>query len=193
MPAGRGHIGESFLEQLEAHLAAGDVATATFWLQSRLGQETGAPWPEIFQLAQARLQEAGGHTAAAEAVYRDLLKTAAIQKVRDRARAALQGILDREQQARQTAIAAAMTAMDAAQVGFLIVKPVAADRREDLARRLARFFQTDAVTAKTWLPVRHPKILRLGPSANSGYTAIGCGRRGWEPYAQPQRRSPRCR
>ncbi|MGQ9866852.1 MAG: hypothetical protein ACUVSQ_11330 [Pseudanabaenaceae cyanobacterium] len=163
MPAERRPLWEEFLTQLESHLAVGDMAAATVWLESYRQQETGEPWPEVLQLAQARWQEVAGQEAVAEVTYRELMKVARLQKIRDRSRQAWQGILDREQQARQRAIAAAMAAPDAARVGFWIVQPVAAAQREDLARRLARFFQTDVLTAKTWLPVRHPRILRLGP------------------------------
>ncbi|HAN45325.1 MAG TPA: hypothetical protein DCQ32_02105 [Cyanobacteria bacterium UBA8156] len=162
MPAARGQLWESFLTQLESHLAAGDVATATSWLESYRGKESGEPWPEVLRLAQARWQEVSGQEAVAEVTYRELIKVAQMPKIRERSRQALQGILAREQQARQQAIATAMGAADAGQVGFLVVQPVGAIPREDLARRVARFFQTDVLTAKTWLPVRHPRILRLG-------------------------------
>ncbi len=163
MPAGREPLWESFLAQLEGHLAAGDVAAAQSWLNSYRQKESGEPWPEIFRWAEARWREVAGQEAVAEATYRELIKVAQVAKIRERSRLALQGILARERQAQQRAIAQAMEAPDAAQVGFLVVQPVAAAVREDLARRVARFFQTDGLTAKTWLPVRHPKILRLGP------------------------------
>jgi len=163
MPARREPLWEPFLAQLESYLAAGDVTAAATWLNSYRQKESGEPWPEVWRWAEARWQEVSGQEAAAEVTYRELIKAAQMPKIRERSRLALQGILDREQQARQRAIAQAMAAPDAAQVGFLIVQPVGATQREDLARRVARFFQTDGLTAKTWLPVRHPKILRLGP------------------------------
>ncbi|MFQ3679181.1 MAG: hypothetical protein SNJ60_01545, partial [Pseudanabaenaceae cyanobacterium] len=125
MPAGRGQLWESFLTQLETDLAAGDLATATAAVQAYRLKETAEPWPEVLRFAAARCQEVAGQEGAAEEVYRELIKSALTQKIRERSRQALQGILDREQQGRQRAIALAMQATDATQVGFLVVEPVA--------------------------------------------------------------------
>jgi hypothetical protein len=114
-------------------------------------------------LLTAKLQQFRGETESAELIYRELLKTESMQKTLNQARQGLQEILDAERQSQDRRVAAAKAKPGGEGLGFLILQPLPPKwDKKAAAAKIARIFRTDPLTTITWLPMRQPKILRLG-------------------------------
>lgn len=111
----------------------------------------------------AKLQQFRGDTESAELLYRELLKTEGTQKILSQARQGLQEILDEEKRSQDQKMAVAKAKPGGEGMGFLMLRPLPPSwDKKAAAAKIARIFRTDAPTAITWIPMRQPKILRLG-------------------------------
>jgi hypothetical protein len=141
------------------------LAQKEFDAAARTLAQIGAITDDLAQIniLTAKLQQFRGDTESAEALYRDLLKTESSQKLLNQARQGLQEILDAERGSQDRRMAEAKAKPGGDGLGFLMLQPLPTTwDKKKAAAKIARIFRTDPATANTWIPMRQPKILRLG-------------------------------
>ncbi|MDX1976180.1 MAG: hypothetical protein SFT94_00765 [Pseudanabaenaceae cyanobacterium bins.68] len=158
------------IDQFEQQLVQGDLPKAAHTLakiEIKIETETKSePNPELqpqLLLLQAKLHQAQGQRETAEAAYRTVLKTTTNAKLLSQARQGLQTILDAERQAQEWRITQAKAQPNGEALAFLVLHPLPSSwSKKAAAAKIARIFRTDPATATTWIPLRQPKLLRLG-------------------------------
>lgn len=149
-------------EQIESIVAAldqKDYQTVTTLLQPLLTTDSDHPWVQLFS---ARLHEATGKGAAAEDTYRRLLQQTTNPRIAFQARQGLQRLEDAEKAQRQEAIARATADPSASEPGFLVLEPLADERRHATLAAFARIMKLDLYTARIHLSHRGWKLYRAG-------------------------------
>ncbi|MBW4460967.1 MAG: hypothetical protein KME47_12135 [Nodosilinea sp. WJT8-NPBG4] len=124
------------------------------------------PW---LKLAIGQYWEAKTELEKAQITYTQLLQSTANTKVLSQAREGVQRVRDRMAQRREHDLSAAKQQPGAAATAMLVLEPVTGDRRESAAQSLARVMQIDAYTARTRLPSKHWRLLRVGPAGETQY------------------------
>jgi hypothetical protein len=150
---------QNLISTFEQQLERKDLSAATQTLQQLLKVNPNDPQ---VQIATADLYKSAGQPARAEVIYRDILKSCSQAKLLVQARKGLKEIEDADLKRHQDGIAQAITAVDGQNLGFLAIHPVPSDRKQDAAAILAQIFRIDAYTAKTQIPSRNLKVLRIG-------------------------------
>lgn len=143
----------------EQQLRQKDLPAATQTLQQLLKVNPNDPQ---VQIATADLYKIAGKSEQAETIYRDVLKSCSRAKFLVQARKGLQEIEDADLKQHQDGIAQAIATANGQDLGFLAVHPVPSDRKQDAAAKLAKIFRIDPYTAKTQIPSRNLKVLRIG-------------------------------
>lgn len=148
------------IEQFDQQLAQGDLSQAALTLAAIPPNDSTQPQ---LLLLQAKLNQAQGQNEIAETSYRHILKATTNAKLLSQARQGLQAILDAEKQAQDLRIAQAKTQPHGQELAFLVLHPLPSTwEKKAAAAKIARIFRTDPATASTWIPLRQPKLLRLG-------------------------------
>ena len=124
------------------------------------------PW---LKLAMGQYWEAKDELEKAQITYTRLLQSTANTKVLVNAREGVQRVRDRLAQQREHDLSAAKQQPGATAAAVLALEPVTGDRRESVAQGLARVMQIDAYTARTRLPSKHWRLLRVGPAGELQY------------------------
>ncbi|MBW4485520.1 MAG: hypothetical protein KME14_23545 [Tildeniella torsiva UHER 1998/13D] len=124
------------------------------------------PW---LKLAMGQYWEAKGELEKAQITYTRLLQGTANSKVLSPAREGVQRVRDRLAQRREHDLSAAKQQPGAGAAAVLALEPVTGDRRESAAQGLARVMQIDAYTARTRLPSKHWRLLRVGAAGETQY------------------------
>ncbi|WP_036945956.1 hypothetical protein [Pseudanabaena sp. PCC 6802] len=143
----------------EQQLGRKDLPAATQTLQQLLKVNPNDPQ---VQIATADLYKIEGKSDRAEAIYRDVLKSCSQTKLLAQARKGLQEIEDADLKEHKDGIAQAIAAVGGQNLGFLSIHPVPSDRKQEAATKLAKIFRIDPYTAKTQIPSRNLKVLRIG-------------------------------
>ncbi|MEB3360372.1 MAG: tetratricopeptide repeat protein [Synechococcales bacterium] len=147
------------LEDVAAAIERRDFKTATRLLKPLLQQKPHDPWVQLYL---GQIQEAAQKTAAAEDIYRRLLRQGSNPKVALQARRGLDRIKAAEAARRQAAIAQASTDPLNTGIGFLVLKPVTGGDRPNAVQQLARIMRLDLYTAQMHLPSRGWRLYRTG-------------------------------
>ncbi|PSN14395.1 cyclic nucleotide-binding protein [filamentous cyanobacterium CCT1] len=124
------------------------------------------PW---LKLAMGQYWEAKDELEKAQITYTRLLQSTANTKVLVGARDGVQRVRDRLAQRREHDLSAAKQQSGATGAAVLVLEPVTGDRREASAQSLARVMQIDAYTARTRLPSKHWRLLRVGAAGELQY------------------------
>lgn len=125
------------------------------------------PWALLYQ---ARLDEATDNPAAADAIYRQLLRGEhQLVKIMTEARQGLERLNQRQQQQRQQAIQQAIATVDTQDTGLLILEPVPAEHKAEIARAFADVMQIDPYAARMLLPSRSWRLYRTGAAGEIQY------------------------
>ncbi|TVQ08727.1 MAG: tetratricopeptide repeat protein [Leptolyngbya sp. DLM2.Bin27] len=124
------------------------------------------PW---LKLAMGQYWEAKTELEKAQVTYTRLLQSTANTKVLSQAREGVQRVRDQLAQRREHDLRAAKQQPGAEVAAVLVLEPVVGDRREAAAQGLARVTQIDAYTARTRLPSKHWRLLRMGPAGELQY------------------------
>jgi hypothetical protein len=159
--ANRGKISsmEKQLALFDDYLAKRDFAKAAAVLKKLLSKR---PDDLQLKLCTARYYHNTGKVDKAETIYRELLKSAAQAKLLDQARRGLKAIEDAELQAQRDRIAQALEQPLGQSLGFLGIEPIDSELKQEAAVKLARILHLDPYTAKTQVPSRNMRILRIG-------------------------------
>jgi predicted Zn-dependent protease len=169
------------IEQIAAAFERKDYRTATELLKQLLRESPQNPWRQFYW---GRLHEVSGKLEAAATVYRQLLRGTTNAKIVTQARLGLQRLEAEEQQQRQRAIAQATADPSNAEVGVLVLEPVASDIRTVAAQKFAQIMQIDPYTARLQLPTRglaavpdwpdwKTALFRSKPALGWGFLAFG--------------------
>lgn len=118
------------------------------------------PWARLYQ---GRLWEVDHQLAAAEANYRQLLRTDCGPKITLLARQGLQRLQDLNQAQQQQAIATATAVPEDTELGVLILEPLHPAAKAQVAPQFAQIMGTDAYTARMLIPSRGWRLYRTGP------------------------------
>ena len=148
------------IEQIAAAFERKDYRTATELLKQFLKESPQNPWGQFYW---GRLHEVSGKLEAAAIVYRQLLRGTTNAKIVTQARLGLQRLEAEEQEQRQRAIAQATADPSNAEVGVLVLEPVASDIRTVAAQKFAQIMQIDPYTARLQVPTRGWRLYRTGP------------------------------
>ncbi|WP_052050414.1 hypothetical protein [Leptolyngbya sp. KIOST-1] len=124
------------------------------------------PW---LKLAIGQYWEAKEEFEKAQVTYTRLLQSTANPKVMLNAREGVRRVRDRLAQRREHELLAAKQQPGATTAAVLALEPVTGDRREAAAQGLARVMQIDAYTARTRLPSKSWRLLRVGPAGELQY------------------------
>lgn len=124
------------------------------------------PW---LKLAMGQYWEAKIELEKAQVTYTRLLQSTANTKVLSQAREGVQRVRDQLAQQREHALIAAKQQPGATAAALLVLEPVTGARREPAAQGLARVMQIDAYTARTRLPSKHWRLLRVGSAGETQY------------------------
>ncbi|WOD37686.1 hypothetical protein [Nodosilinea sp. E11] len=124
------------------------------------------PW---LKLAMGQYWEAKTELEKAQVIYTRLLQSTANPKVLSQAREGVQRVRDRLAQQREHDLSAAKQQPGAEAAAVLVLEPVTGSEREAAAQGLARVMQIDAYTARTRLPSKHWRLLRVGPAGELQY------------------------
>ncbi|HEY9847038.1 MAG TPA: hypothetical protein V6D03_12700, partial [Candidatus Caenarcaniphilales bacterium] len=114
------------------------------------------------QLYQGRLHEAVGQQAAAEAVYRHLLRTATGSKITVQARQGLHRLEAFEREQRQRSLAQATREPRDTELGLLVLEPVPAEAKSLAAKNFAQIMKIDLYSAQLQLPTHSWRLYRTG-------------------------------
>lgn len=118
------------------------------------------PWSQLYR---GRLSEVLGKSAAAEAVYRQLLRTVTSSKITAQARQGLKRLEHLQRTQQQQAIAqATLDDPSQAELGFLILETVPTAAKAAIAQQVAQIMQIDPYTARLQLPSRGWRLYRTG-------------------------------
>jgi hypothetical protein len=147
------------LDQIASAFDRQDYRSAAQLLKQLRQQSPESPWIALFT---ARLQEVSGKTAAAEALYRQILRQATSAKLATQAREGLHRLAAIDQAQRQQAIAEATADPANAGVGFLVIEPISSENRQAAAQQFGQIMNLDAYTARLMLPSRGWRLYRTG-------------------------------
>ncbi|AFY68404.1 hypothetical protein Pse7367_0086 [Thalassoporum mexicanum PCC 7367] len=150
---------EKQLAQFDHYLAKREFAKAAAILKKLLSQQ---PSDLQLKLCTARYHHAAGKVDKAEAIYRELLKSAAQPQLLDQARRGLQAIEAAELKEQRERIAEAIEQPLGQSAGLLGLEPIASELKQEAAIKLARILHLDPYTAKTQIPSRNLRLLRIG-------------------------------
>lgn len=150
---------QNLVSTFEQQLGNKDLTAAASILKQLLKDHPNKP--EV-QIAAASFYKATGKAEQAEAIYRDILKSSAQTGLLTQARKGLQEIEDENLRQHQDGIARAIAQVGGQDLGFLAIHPIALDRKLEVAKQLERIFRIDTYTAKTQIPSRKLKVLRIG-------------------------------
>jgi hypothetical protein len=127
------------------------------------------PQEPLLKILEARLAYAMGQVSQAEAIFREILKSATQVNILMEARKGLKKIEEDEIRRRKQRAAELANSDTGQGLGFLALLPVSPDNialRSKTVERLARIMRTDVYTAKFQLPTRYLKIIRMGAIAD---------------------------
>ena len=112
------------IDQVAAAFERKDYRTAESLLQQLLKESPQNPWGQLYL---GRLHEVSGKLSAAQKVYQQLLRSTINAKVGNQARQGLQRLEAIEQEQRQRAKAQAAADPTNAELGLLVLEPVASE------------------------------------------------------------------
>ncbi len=147
------------LDQIAAAFDRQDYRTAAKLLKEFLRESPQNPYGQLYR---GRLYEVSGKLEAAEEIYRQLLRDVVNPKVAGQARQGIQRLAALAQTRQQAAIAQATADPQNAEMGMLILEPIAPDSRTTAAQNFARIMKLDAYTARLQLPHRGWRLYRTG-------------------------------
>ncbi|MBE9138695.1 tetratricopeptide repeat protein [Nodosilinea sp. LEGE 07088] len=124
------------------------------------------PW---LKLAMGNYWEVKADLERAQITYARLLQNAAHPKVLSHAREGMQRVRDRLAQQREHDLSTAKHQPGAEKAAALVLEPVTGDRREPAAQGLAQVMQIDPYTARTRLPSKQWRLLRVGTAGELRY------------------------
>jgi hypothetical protein len=124
------------------------------------------PW---LNLAMGSYWEAKDELEKAQVTYTRLLQNTSNTKVLSLAREGVQRVRDQMARRREHDLNEAKQQPGAMVAAALVLGPVTGDRRELAAQGLAKVMQLDAYTARTRLPSKHWRLLRVGPAGELQY------------------------
>lgn len=150
---------QNLVSIIDRQLGSKDLVAAANTLKQF--RETNPNAPEV-QIASANFYKATGKAEQAETIYRDILKSSTQPGLLAQARKGLQEINDANLRQHKQGIARAIAQVGGEDMGFLAIHPIAQDRKLEAAEKLAGIFRIDAYTAKTQIPSRNLKVLRIG-------------------------------
>lgn len=145
------------IEQVAAALERQDYQEATRLLKALPAEDL---WVQLYQ---GRLYEMTGQGATAEAVYRQLLRTATGFKLTVEARRGLQRIEALAQQHQQLSIAQATVDSRDTKLGLLVLESVSREARPLAAQKFAQVMKVDPYFARLQLPSQGWRLYRTGP------------------------------
>lgn len=117
------------------------------------------PWKILYQ---ARLWEVNDQWQQAEAAYRQLLQTDCGLKISTHARQRLQRLETLRRAQQQQTLAQATASPETAELGVLVLTPVAPAAKPQAAQRFARIMQLDPYLARMLLPSQGWRLFRTG-------------------------------
>jgi len=117
------------------------------------------PWVQLYQ---GRLYEVTEQTLAAEAVYRQLLRTAIGAKITLQARQGLQRLEARKRERQRLSIAQATATPENNEPGLLVLEPVSLVAKSLAAPKFAQVMNIDPYSARLQLPSQGWRIYRTG-------------------------------
>lgn len=147
------------LEQVTAAFARQDYDTAAELLQQLLLDSPQDPWVQLYW---GQLQEVSGDLEAAANVYQQLLQNTINSKILAQARQGWQRVEVQLKEKRLQAIAEATADPNNAQIGVLVLEPIASEIKTQAAPKFAQIMQTDPYTARLILPSRSWRLYRTG-------------------------------
>lgn len=147
------------IDRVAAAFERKDYRTAESLLQQLLKESPQNPWGQLYL---GRLHEVSGKLSAAQKVYQQLLRSTINAKVGNQARQGLQRLEAIEQEQRQRAQAQAAADPTNAELGVLVLEPVASEDKIVAAQKLAQIMQLDTYTARSQLPSRGWRWYRTG-------------------------------
>lgn len=151
---------------VSAALGAQQLTQAVQLLKQWQQKSPQDPW---LKLATGQYWETKGELEKAQATYTRLLQSTANTKVLGSAREGVQRVRDRLAQRREHDLSAAKQQQGAAGAAVLVIEPVTGERRERSAQGLAQVMRIDTYTARTRLPSKHWRMLRVGPAGELQY------------------------
>ncbi|MEA5582091.1 tetratricopeptide repeat protein [Nodularia harveyana UHCC-0300] len=148
------------IEQLASAFERKDYHTAAKLLKQLLKETPENPWVQLYL---GKLHQVSGKRQQAEKVYRQLLRNTSNTKILTQARQGLQQIQEIQQEERQRAISQATSQPNNAELGVLILEPLASELKTLAAPKFAQIMQLDPYSARLVLPSRSWKLYRSGP------------------------------
>lgn len=147
------------LQQVAAAFERQDYTSAAKLLKQWLTIAPDDLWGQFYM---GRLHEVAGRRDAADAVYRQLLRKSNHPKLVNQARQGIERLTAYKQAQRKAAIAAATAKPEDAQLGVLVLEPIAPEARTEAAKGLAAVMQLDVRNAQLVLPRRGWRVYRTG-------------------------------
>ncbi len=147
------------IEQVAVAFEQKDYRTAGKLLKQLVKESPENPWVQFYV---GRFHEVSGKTEDAQKVYRRLLRSTTNTKIVSAARQGLQRLEEMEQQERKQAIAEAKADVSNAQVGVLVLEPLANELKTAAAQKFAKILQIDPYNARLLLPSRGWRLYRSG-------------------------------
>lgn len=151
---------------VSAALAAQQLTQAAQLIKQWQQKNPQDPW---LKLGMGNYWEAKAEFEKAQITYTRLLQSTANAKVLSQAREGVQRVRDRLAQQREHDLSVAKQQPGAGAAAVLVLEPVMGDRREPAVQGLARTMQIDAYTARTRLPSKTWRLLRVGPAGELQY------------------------
>ena len=147
------------LQEIDQAINDQDYQTARELLEKLEEKEANNPW---IQLYQGRLQEAEGKLVKAEQSYRQILLNTINSKIISQARQGLERLAQTEKTQQQEALSSALEEDGSQELGVLILEPIAAENKKELAQKFAKIMNIDAYSARLKLPSRSWRLYRSG-------------------------------
>jgi hypothetical protein len=126
-------------------------------------EQPNNPWLEFYQ---AHLQEEKGEIKLAEKIYKQVLFNTLNQQVLSQTRKRLENLVNLEknrlQEKLKQALEKAKQESKNEEFGLLILKPIEAELKKDLAQKLAKIMNIDPFTARLQLPTKNWRLYRVG-------------------------------
>ena len=151
---------------VSAALGAQQLTQAAQLLKQWQQKQPQDPW---LKLALGHYWEAKAELEKAQVSYARLLQTTANTKVLSQAREGIQRVRDQLAKQREHDLSAAKQQPGATAAAALVLEPVVGDRREAAALGLAKVMQIDAYSARTRLPSKFWRLLRVGAAGEMQY------------------------
>ncbi|MEA5514914.1 tetratricopeptide repeat protein [Nodularia sp. UHCC 0506] len=147
------------IKQVATAFERQDYHTAAKLIKQLLKESPENPWVQ-FYLGQ--LHQVSGKHQEAETIYRQLLRNTTNTKIVNQARQGLQRLQEIAQEERQRAISQATSEPSHAELGILVLEPLATELKTTAAPKFAQIMQLDPYTAKLVLPSRGWRLYQTG-------------------------------